>query len=265
MRKALVISTPIIGILGIVLQVFSDSIPGSNSLSIGNTVFSYTAILSILVLLFTVAAMIVTRKENASGASVFKTSGIILFIAALALGLDAFQNVLLTLTSGDGISFFPFAVSIFEFISAIVIVVFSCKIFLNFELKHDKSLLLAIIPVIWLLIKLAYEFLGYTRVADISAHYYHVLMTSTTLMYLLYYFKSASNGFTSSVYPVVCLTLPLCFFSLVTVIPTFVNAISLSESVFDAISGFDIFCLLIGVFAFITSINLVSSKNTAKK
>jgi len=255
MRKALVISTPLFCIAGVLLEILSSDSFGK--ISLGNTVLTFTAILSIIAILFTVAVLSVTRKQIGSSMIPSKTSGVLLFVASLALGFDAFQGFLTALTSENHSGLFPILITVFEFISAIIIVIFACKIFLNFELKYEKSLLLSLIPTIWLLVKLAYEFLGYTRVADISAHYYHVLMTSSTLMYLLYYFKSASGGFITSVAPVVSLTLPISLFSTVTVIPSVARAINESTSVLDVISGFDVYCLILAVFAYTTSLKLV--------
>ncbi len=265
MRKALIILTPIFCIAGVLLEIFSSSIGGFDSIALGNTVLTYTAILSILALLLTVVTVILTRKQGGSEATPSKLSGIILFIASLALGFDAFHNLLTAFTSENHSGVFPIIISVFEFISAIIIVIFACKIFLNFELKYEKSLILALVPSAWLLVKLAYEFLGYTRVADISSHYYHVLMTASALMYLLYYFKSASDGFKTSLAPVICFTLPIALFSLVTVVPSLVTAISESSSIIDSISGFDIFCLLLAVFSYVTSLKLTFSSDKTEK
>ncbi len=256
MRKALVISTPLVSAVGVLLQIL---LGGTNALSFGNTSLTYTALLSIAAIIFSITVMLTSRKAGCNVSTSPKASGIILFIASLALGFDAIQGFLTNITSKTSSGAFPLLICGFEFVSAIVIVIFACKIFLSFELKHEKSLLLALIPIIWLLFKLAYEFLGYTRVANISAHYYHVLMTASTLLYLLYFFKSTSDGFKTSVNPVICLTLPLAFFSLVTVIPNLSSAISTSESLLDAISGFDIYCLLIAVFAYTNAFNLTFS------
>ena len=145
-----------------------------------------------------------------------------------------------------------------------MIVIFACQIFTGFDFKYKLSLLLALIPLIWMLVKLSYEFLGYTRVANISDHYFHVLMTASTVMFLLYFFKSTAKGFTASTAPVVGLSLPAALFSCMTVIPNTIDALT-SEGVsfFDAVSGFDFACLLIAVFAALVSAKLAFAQKDA--
>ena len=261
MRKALVIATPVFCVAGTVLRLLSlrnDSFP---HIMIGGQEFTFAALLSILALIFAVVVMIVTRKENSSETVAPKSAGAVLFAAAIALGFDAVQKVLENLLSAASADAFAILIGLFEFVSAIIVVVFACQIFTGFDFKYKLSLLLALIPLIWLLVKLAYEFLGYTRVANISDHYYHVLMTASTVMFLLYYFKSTAKGFSASTASVVGLSLPAAMFSCMTVIPSFADALT-GEGVyfFDVVTGFDFACLLIAVFAVIVSVKLAFAK-----
>ena len=256
MRKALVIATPVFCVAGVVLRLLSMKNEAFPYVMIGGQKFSFAALLSILALIFAIVVMILTRKENGGETTAPKSAGVVLFAAAIALGFDAVQRVLETALSGS-VDVFVLLLGLFEFVSAVVIVVFACQIFTSFDFKYRLSLLLALIPLIWLLVKLAYEFLGYTRVANISDHYFHVLMTASTVMFLLYYFKSTANGFTTSTAAVTGLSLPAALFSFMTVIPNAVDAIGDEEvAFFDVVSGFDIACLLVSVFAVIVSAKL---------
>jgi len=260
MRKALVIATPVICAAGVVLRLLSMKNESFPYVVIGGQKFSFAALLSILTLIFAIVVMLLTRKENGGETTAPKYAGAVLFAAAIALGFDAVMRVVENVTS-DAVAVL---IGVFEFISAAVIVVFACQIFTGFDFKYRLSLLLALIPLIWLLVKLSYEFLGYTRVANISDHYFHVLMTASTVMFLLYYFKSTAKGFTASTASVVGLSLPAALFSCMTVIPNCVDALTNEEvSFFDAVSGFDVSCLLIAVFAVMVSAKLAFAQKNA--
>ena len=264
MRKALVISTPIICAAGVVLRLLSMKNESFPHVVIGGQKFTLAALLSILTLIFAIVVMILTRKENGGETTAPKYAGAVLFAAAIALGFDAVQKVLENLLSGGNSDVFAILLGVFEFISAVIIVVFACQIFTGFDFKYRLSLLLALVPLIWLLVKLSYEFLGYTRVANISDHYFHVLMTASTVMFLLYYFKSTAKGFTASTASVVGLSLPAALFSCMTVIPNCVDALTGEDvSFFDAVSGFDFACLLIAVFAVMVAAKLAFAQKNA--
>ncbi len=264
MRKALVISTPVFCAAGTVLRLLSLRDISFPHIMIGGQKFTFAALLSILALVFAVVVTIMTRKENGGETVAPKPAGAVLFAAAIALGFDAVQKVLENLLSDASADAFAVLLGVFEFVSAIVVVVFACQIFTGFDFKYRLSLLLALIPLVWLLVKLAYEFLGYTRVANISDHYYHVLMTASTVMFLLYYFKSTAKGFAASAASVVGLSLPAAMFSCMTVIPSFIDALTGEGAYFfDAVTGFDFACLLTAVFAVIVSAKLAFAQKNA--
>ena len=198
MRKALVIATPVICAAGVVLRLLSMTNDSFPHVLLGGQKFSFAALLSIIALVFAIVVMILTRKENGGETTAPKSAGVVLFAAAIALGFDAVQKVLENALSDAELDLFALLLGLFEFVSAVVIVVFACQIFTGFDFKYRLSLLLALIPLIWMLVKLSYEFLGYTRVANISDHYFHVLMTASTVMFLLYFFKSTAKGWNSS-------------------------------------------------------------------
>ena len=263
MRKSLVIATPVICTVGIILRLLSMKNESFPYVVIGGQKFSFAAVLSILTLIFTIVVMIATRKDNGGETTVPKSAGAVLFASAIALGIDAVLRVIENV-SGSNSDAFAVLLGLFEFVSAIVIVVFACQIYTGFDFKYKFSLLLALIPLIWLLVKLSYEFLGYTRVANISDHYFHVLMTASTVMFLLYYFKSTAKGFTSSTASVVGLSLPAALFSCMTVIPNCIDALTNEDVSFSsAVSGFDFSCLLIAVFAVIVSAKLAFAQKNA--
>lgn len=263
MRKALVIATPVVCAAGIALRLLSMKNESFPYVVIGGQKFSFAALLSILALIFAIVVMIVTRKENGGEETAPKGAGAVLFASAIALGIDAVLRVVENI-SGSSADAFAVLLGLFEFVSAVIIVVFACQIFTGFDFKYRLSLLLALIPLIWLLVKLSYEFLGYTRVANISDHYFHVLMTASTVMFLLYYFKSNAKDFTASTASVVGLSLPAALFSCMTVIPNCVDALTNDEvSFFSAVSGFDIACLLISVFAVMISAKLSFAQKNA--
>ncbi len=264
MRKALVIATPVFCVTGTLLRLLSLKNAAFPHVLLGGQKFSFAALVSILAIIFAIVVMIMTRKENGGETIAPKAAGAVLFAAAIALGFDAVQKVLENVLSEAEFDLFALLLGLFEFVSAVIIVVFACQIFTGFDFKYRLSLLLALIPLIWLLVKLAYEFLGYTRVANISDHYFHVLMTASTVMFLLYFFKSTAKGFTSSTAAVVGLSLPAALFSCMTVIPNFVDALTAEGvSFFDAVSGFDFACLLIAAFAVIVSAKLAFSQSNA--
>ena len=260
MKKALVILTPIFCAAGIALRILFPETEEANGMVLGGQHFSYVALLSIFALLFALVTFIFSHKQKATEMHIGKTAGIVLFIAAVAVGFDALVNLIENITSEVGIDIFPVCLSALEFISAIILVIFACSILTGFDFKYEKSLIFALIPLLWLLIKLSYEFLGYTRVANITEHYFPMLMSAGTVMFLLYYFKSAAKGFSASASTVICLSLPAAFFSFVTVVPSVIKVFNETDiSFLDAVTGFDIACLLIGLFAFITSIKLAFS------
>ena len=264
MRKSLVIATPVICAAGTVLRLLSLKNPSFPHVVIAGQEFSFAALLSILALIFAIVVMVFTRKENGGETTAPKSAGAVLFAAAIALGFDAVQRVLENVLSSADADAFAVILGVFEFVSAVIIVVFACQIFTGFDFKYRLSLLLALIPLIWLLFKLSYEFLGYTRVANISDHYFHVLMTASTVMFLLYFFKSTAKGFTASTASVVGLSLPAALFSCMTVIPNTIVALTDKEvSFFDAVSGFDFACLLVAVFAVIVSAKLAFAQKNA--
>ena len=264
MRKSLVIATPVFCVAGTVLRLLSLSDDSFPHVMLGGQKFTFAALISILAIVFAVVVMILTRKDNGGETVAPKASGAVLFAAAIAFGFDAVQKVLENVLSDAPFDAFALLLGVFEFISAIVIVIFACQIFTGFDFKYKLSLLLALIPLIWLLVKLAYEFLGYTRVANISAHYYHVLMTASTVMFLLYYFKSTAKGFAASAASVAGLSLPAAMFSCMTVIPSFIDALTGEVAYFfDAVTGFDFACLLTAVFAVIVSAKLAFAQKNA--
>ncbi len=264
MRKALVIATPVICAAGVVLRLLSMTNDSFPHVLLGGQKFSFAALLSIIALVFAIVVMILTRKENGGETTAPKSAGVVLFAAAIALGFDAVQKVLENALSDAELDLFALLLGLFEFVSAVVIVVFACQIFTGFDFKYRLSLLLALIPLIWMLVKLSYEFLGYTRVANISDHYFHVLMTASTVMFLLYFFKSTAKGFTASTAPVVGLSLPAALFSCMTVIPNTIDALTSEDvSFFEAVSGFDFACLLIAVFAVLVSAKLAFAQKGA--
>ena len=263
MRKALVIATPVICAAGTVLRLLSMNSDSFPHVVIGGQIFSFAALLSILALIFAIVVMIFTRKENGGETTAPKYAGAVLFAAAIAFGVDSVQRVLETVLA-NSVDLFALLLGIFEFVSAVIIVVFACQIFTGFDFKYKLSLLLALIPLIWLLFKLSYEFLGYTRMANISDHYFHVLMTASTVMFLLYFFKSTAKGFTASTASVVGLSLPAALFSCMTVIPDAIGALTEEDvAFFDAVSGFDFACLLIAVFAVMIAAKLAFAQRGA--
>lgn len=264
MRKALVIATPVICAAGVVLRLLSMKVESFPYVLLGGQKFSFAALLSIFALIFAIVVMILTRKENGGETTAPRSAGAVLFAAAIALGFDAVQKVLENVLSDNALDVFAMLLGFFEFVSAVIIVVFACQIFTGFDFKYRLSLLLALIPLVWLLVKLSYEFLGYTRVANISDHYFHVLMTAGTVMFLLYFFKSTARGFTSSTASVVGLSLPAALFSTMTVIPNIIDALTNEDvAFFDAVSGFDFACLLVAVFAVIVSAKLAFGQKEA--
>lgn len=263
MRKALVTATPVICLAGTVLRLLSMNNESFPHVLIGGQKFSFAALLSILAMIFAIVVMILTRKDNGGETTAPKYAGAVLFAAAIAFGVDSVQRVLESVLS-QSVDIFALLLGVFEFVSAVIIVVFACQIFTGFDFKYKLSLLLALIPLIWLLFKLSYEFLGYTRVANISDHYFHVLMTASTVMFLLYFFKSTAKGFTASTASVVGLSLPAALFSCMTVIPNAVSALGDEEvAFFDAVSGFDFACLLIAVFAVMIAAKLSFAQRNA--
>lgn len=264
MRKALVIATPVFCVAGTVLRLLSLKSASFPHVLLGGQKFSFAALVSVLAIVFAIVVMFMTRKENGGETTAPKAAGAVLFAAAIALGFDAVQKVLENILSDADLDAFALLLGIFEFVSAVIIVVFACQIFTGFDFKYKLSLLLALVPLIWLLVKLAYEFLGYTRVANISDHYFHVLMTASTVMFLLYFFKSTARGFTASTAAAVGLSLPAALFSCMTVIPNFIDALTAEDvSFFDAVSGFDFACLLVAVFAVMVSARLAFSQRSA--
>ena len=260
MRKILVILTPVLCAAGIALRILFPGAEDAGA-TLGGQHLSYVAMLSLLVMVFALVTFIVTHKQKTSEIHIGKPAGIILFIAAVAVGFDALIGLIENFTSEIGIDVFPLCLNALEFISAIILVVFACTILTGFDFKYEKSLIFALIPLFWLLIKLSYEFLGYTRVANISDHYFPMLMTAGTVMFLLYYFKSAANKFSVSAGTVICLSLPAAFFSFTAVVPSAVKVLRETDASFlEAVTGFDIACLLIGIFAFVTAIKLAFAK-----
>lgn len=213
MRKTLVIATPIFCMAGTALRILSSKYPAASGAVVVGQKLSFVAMLSVLAVIFMLVVLICTRKQRHAEAAAPKTAGVFMFAAAVALGFDSVMKTLENVMSEIKIDVFPLILSISEFISAIILVVFSCMILTGFDFKYEKSLLLSLVPLIWLLVKLSYEFLGYTRVANISSHYFHMLMSASTVMFLLYYFKSSAKNFSEGAGSVIVLSLPSVLFS----------------------------------------------------
>lgn len=262
MRKSLIILTPIVTLATVILHTL-QLLNGIDTN--GFPIKGYFASIPLIVLvvisvLFSFVVMFVTKNKKQSEKIIPKYCGIIFFIAAVFFGIDGFKYILDFFKSNDSINVFLFVLAIFELISALILVVFSCRILMVFNFKFEKSLFLAMIPLIWLLIRLAYEFLSYTTVANISSYYYHVLMTASVLMFLLYFFKSIASNFYLSESSVIGFSLPVVMFSFTAIIPSIIKAIIDGNNILTSVSFFDFSCLIISIFAYLVTIELTFNR-----
>lgn len=261
MRKALIIITPIVTIATVVLHTL-QILFGTDDKGFQIKGFYATLPLILIIIvsvIFSFVVMFATKNKNQSEKLTPRFSGIIFFISSVLFGIDAFKTSFENITSGNPIDVFPLILSVLEFLAAIILVVFACRMIMSFDFKFEKSLLLAIVPLVWLLVKLAYEFLSYTTVANISSYYYHVLMTASVLMFLLYYFKSTASNFYLSEASVIGFTLPVMMFSFTAIIPTAIDTFTNGKNIFETVTFFDLSCLFIAVFAYCVSIKLTFS------